>query len=102
MRTTLPEQTVIQPQTAAVTSPPFPTASNDTITVSADHLATTETVTLQFLANGVAKQVTDLTGTAVNLTASISGVVLEGGPSYVFVKSVTASACGVYVSPKIL
>ena len=91
----------IQPTTAAVTSAPFDSQAADAITVAADELAGGETVTLQFLAGSTAKQVTLLDGTPINLTSTLSGVELEGGPYYVFVKSATVSACAVYVTPKL-
>ena len=92
------------PQTAA--SPGAPTAVRyrtdqyDSITVSADNLAGGETVTLQVMSGLVGKQVTDIYGTVINLTAAVSAVALEGGPDYIFIKSVTAGACGIYVNPK--
>lgn len=92
---------VVAPTTLARTSSPFDTNQYDSITVSTDGLAGGETVTLQVLSGVVAKQVTDIYGVAINLTATISAVALEGGPQYIFVKSATAAVCGVYVNPKI-
>ena len=83
------------------TSQPFASAAYDSITVAADKLAGVETVGIFVNVNGTNKQVTDIYGTAVNLTATISAVALEGGPSYVFVKSTTAVACAVLVYGKL-
>jgi hypothetical protein len=91
---------VIAPQTGAVVSQIWDATACDNITVSADFLAGGETVTLQVVAGDTFKQITDIYGTVVNLTATISSVALEGGARYVFTKSATASACGVYVSVK--
>ncbi len=88
------------PTTLAVTTPPFFADQYDSITVSADALAGGETVQLQSLSGTTAKQVTDLSGTAINLTATLSAVALEGGPQYVFTKSVTAAPCAVYINAK--
>lgn len=90
-----------QPTGNAATSQPFPTDSYDSITVAADHLTGLETVGIFVNVQGTNKQVTDIYGTAVNLTATISAVALEGGPAYVFVKSGTAVPCGVYVYGKL-
>lgn len=88
------------PTTAAMTSNPFDSSQYDSITVSADNLAGAETVTLQVLSGSNAKQITDIYGATINLTAMVSAVVLEGGPVYIFVKSVTAGLCTVIVNPK--
>lgn len=72
----------------------------DSVTVSADNLAGAETVQLLVVAGLTPKQVTDIYGTAINLTATVSAVALEGGPDYVFIKSATAGACGIYTNPK--
>lgn len=90
-----------QPTTTAQTSQPFPTNQYDSITVAADKLAGSETIGIFASVLGTNKQVTDIYGTAVNLTATISAVALEGGISYVFVKSITAAACAVIVVPKV-
>lgn len=90
----------IPPQTAAVTSGVFDANDCDAIVVSADNLAGAETVTLKVICGANAKQVTDIYAVAINLTATLSAVALEGGAQYQFVKSVTAGLCGVYVSVK--
>jgi hypothetical protein len=90
----------IAPQTALATSPIYDAGDCDAIIVSADNLAGAETVTLKVMAGATAKQVSDIYGVAVNLTLSCPSVALEGGAQYQFVKSVTAGACGVYVSVK--
>lgn len=90
-------------QTAASTTAqqmPFPSDQYDSITVGADQLADGETVQLRVVVNGTPKQVTDIYGTAINLTSTVSAVALEGGPLYAFIKDATASACAVIVSPK--
>jgi hypothetical protein len=86
---------------AAVTSPSFPTNMYDEIIVTTDHLAGGETVNIQVVAGTTAVQVLLLDGTTLaTLTATLQGLILEGGPSYVFVKSVTANPCGVYIDCK--
>lgn len=95
--------TYLQAQTAASTTPQqvrFRTDQFDSVTVSADNLAGGEIVYLLVVCGLVNKQVTDIYGTAINLTATTSAVALEGGPDYVFVKSVTAGLCGIYTNPK--
>jgi len=79
---------------------PFPTDQYDSITVGADNLAGSETVQLRSYINGNLKQVTDIYGTAINLSVSTPAVALEGGISYVFIKDVTAGECGIFVYPK--
>jgi hypothetical protein len=86
--------------TGSATSQVYDASQYDSITVSADNLAGGETVTLQVVAGATPKQITDIYGTVINLTATVSAVALEGGPFYQFVKSATASACAVYVDPK--
>lgn len=96
----------LQPQTAASpalgTAPTLPYATDqyDSITVAADNLAGSETVQLRSYVNGQLKQVTDIYGTAINLSVSTPAVALEGGISYVFLKDITAGACGIFVYPK--
>jgi hypothetical protein len=92
----------IEPTNAETTSSPFDAQTYTSIDVAADNLSVGETVTIMFLAGNIAKQVTLLDSTPVNLTATLSGVTLEGGVQYVFVKSVTSLLCGVYVYPKLL
>lgn len=100
----LQTQQYLVPQLAASSAAqqvPFSSNQYDSITVSADNLQGAERVDLRVLVNGVLKQVTDIYGTAVNLTAAISAVALEGGPDYVFVKTITTGLCGIFVSPKV-
>lgn len=92
---------IIAPQLTTATSIVFDARPTDSITVAADNLAGDETVTLKVMVGTTAKQVTDIYGTAINLTANCSSVALEGGAQYQFVKSVTAGACAVYVSVKL-
>jgi hypothetical protein len=96
----LNQMAFLAPQTAAATSGVFDASDCDAIIVSADNLAGAETVGLRVMAGANAKQVTDIYAVAVNLTASLPAVALEGGAQYQFVKSVTAGLCGVYVSVK--
>lgn len=91
----------ISPQTAAATSPIFDARPTDSITVAADNLAGAEIVQLLVIAGNTAKQVTDIYGTAINLTLNCSSVALEGGAQYQFRKDVTVGICGVYVSVKL-
>ena len=96
----LNQMAFLAPQTAAATSGVFDASDCDAIVVSADNLAGAETVGLRVMSGANAKQVTDIYAVAVNLTASLPAVALEGGAQYQFVKSVTAGLCGVYVSVK--
>ena len=88
------------PASTAGQQQPFPTDQYDSITVAADNLGVGESVQLRVWVNGSLKQVTDIYGTAVNLTSAISAVALEGGPAYVFVKGVTVGLCGIFITPK--
>ncbi len=92
------QETLVKPTTSAVTTNPFPTTMTQWIIVTADALVSAETVNIQVNVGGTATQVllSDMT-TPAKLTASVLGLRLAGGPSYIFVKSVTASACGVYI-----
>ncbi len=93
----------LYPQTEASTvdqQQPFPSDQYDSITVAADNLAGVETVQLRSWVNGHLKQVTDIYGTAINLSLSTPAVALEGGISYVFIKSITVGLCGIFVYPK--
>jgi len=90
---------VIAPQTAAVTTNPFPTDQYDTVVVSADNLTGGETINIQALAGATVVQVLKLDGTNATLTASLLGLIIKGGLPLVFVKSITAGACGLYLSP---
>ena len=93
---------LINPTMAAKTTNPFPTSMYDAIVVTADALIGAETVNIQVMAGTTAIQVVGLDGsTPATLTAGLSGLALEGGPAYVFVKSTTASACGLYVDPRL-
>lgn len=91
----------IPPTTSAVTSKPFTAYNSDAIIVMADHLAGGETVNILVVAGDNTLQVllSDMI-TPATLTATLQGLVLEGGPAYIFVKSATASPCGVYVDVK--
>lgn len=90
-----------EPTTAAKATPLFESHRYDSITVAADALSGAETVTLQVDLDGTLVQVTDLVPNAINLTETRPAVTLEGGPNYVFTKSVTASPCAIYIIPKL-
>jgi hypothetical protein len=84
--------------TAAKVSNPFTSKPYEFFVVSADHLAGGETVNILMRAGTTLVQVLmpDMT-TPATLTATLLGLALLGGPTYVFSKSITASACSVYV-----
>lgn len=93
----------LEPQqevSSAAQQQPFPSDQYDSITVGADLLAGDETVQLRVLIGDQLKQVTDIYGTAINLSVGTPAVALEGGASYVFIKTVTAALCGIWVYPK--
>lgn len=94
----MPQVQLIASQTAAVTAKaPFNSAGYESVTVSADNLATTEEVDIFVNAGGTWKTAVDATGTAYKLTASITFQTLVAGPIYAATKDVTAGACGVFV-----
>lgn len=88
------------PTTASVITPEFRSDQYDSFTVSADNLSGAETVLLLAVSGSSPKQVTDIYGVPINLTAIVSAVALEGGIKYQFIKSVTAQPCAVYVDTK--
>ncbi len=97
--------TVIAPTTDAVAynnasglSKPFDTTAYSHVSVSADNLATTEEVDIFIVSPTGVKAATNVSGTAQKLTASIPGLALEPGFTYICSKDATASACGVYVN----
>jgi hypothetical protein len=94
------QEICIAPTTGAKTSNPFTSKYYDWFVVSADHLAGSENVNIFIRSGLVLTQVLmpDMT-TPAKLTSSLLGLALLGGPTYVFVKSATASACGVYIDP---
>jgi hypothetical protein len=69
--------------------------------IAGNALAGVETVTFYVAtsASGTTP-IYDASGAAVQLTASLQSVMLEGGMRYVLVKSVTASTTGVDVTSK--
>ena len=97
--------TLLVPQTGAlVTQTPFDTAAYAAVTLSADNLATTETVTvLQAITSPsggtLYSPAVNSNGAAASLTAAIPACNLPGGLVYAFTKSATAAACGVYLTP---
>lgn len=92
--------TQIAPTTAAKTSKPYTTKYYPWFVASADHLAGSETVNILVMVNNVATQVLmpDLVTPAM-LTVALPGLPLIGGMTYIFDKSSTAAACGVYIDP---
>jgi parallel beta-helix repeat protein len=98
----------LAPQTGAVTTAiPFDAAAYPYVTLSADNLATTETVT-------ITQAITPAGGTTVYvptvnvegavagpLTASLPACNLPGGFVYAFTKTTTAGLCGVYLTPSV-
>jgi hypothetical protein len=97
--------TWINPTTAAKTSAPFEATDAGSIIVSADALAGGETVELFVQVGNATVGYTNVVvayidGTPAVLTPTLPALCLEGGSNYVFVKSVTVGACGVYVVSK--
>ncbi len=92
---------IIAPTTAVFTAGPIPTNMYDSLIVSADNLGSGETVNILMVAGSTNLQVLFPDGTVATLTPTIQGCALTGGPSYVFVKSSTVSACGVYLDYKL-
>jgi hypothetical protein len=92
---------IIAPQTAAKQSDEIPTNMYDSCVVTADNLAGDETVNILVVAGTTLLQVLFPDGTDATLTATIQGCALTGGPTYVFDKSSTAGACGVYLDFKL-
>jgi len=94
-------QTLVSPTTSSTSQSTTRLDTGDYlyVNVCADALATTETVAVYILCGETMKALTDLTGTAIQLTATIPAVQLAGGSIYGFLKSTTAGACGVYWSP---
>lgn len=99
--------TILQltPQTgAAATQIPVDAGGYAGVLLSADNLATTETVTVYQALTPPGGTTTytpavNANGAAAVLTASLPSVALPGGLVYAFTKSATAAACGVYLSP---
>lgn len=88
----------IVPTTDANLSGRFMAYDADTIVVSADNLAGAETVNILMISGRTTLQVLMSDNiTPATLTAVLQGLVLKGGPTYLFDKSATAGACGVYV-----
>src|ERR1700679_2355265 len=92
---------VIASTTNTITTSPIPTDMYDSLVVSADNLGSGETVNILMVAGSTNLQVLFPDGTVATLTPTIQGCALSGGPSYVFVKSATAGACGVYIDYKL-
>jgi hypothetical protein len=95
------QTTLIEPTTAGIPTAPQPTNMYDSLIVTADNLGVGETVNILVIAGLTELQVLFPDGTDATLTPTIQGCALTGGPSYVFVKSVTAAACGVYLDYKL-
>lgn len=90
----------IAPQTGAKVSPAFDARGLDGLHVSADVLAGAEVVNILIVAGSTNKTLTDAAGTAIKLTNAVPSVYLQGGTFYVFDKTATVGACGVYVNMK--
>lgn len=75
----------------------FDTAGYETIVISARGLAGAEEVPISIVVGGTALPITDTSGAAQKLTATIIALELAGGPVYSFVKPATASAASLYV-----
>lgn len=82
----------------ATWNPPNPviTAGYGGVVISADALAGAEEVDIYALSGGTWLPVVNVSGTAQKLTASISQLKLESGPTYAASKDATAADCGVY------
>ena len=94
------QQTIIAPATAAATLVSFSSQEQGLrapITISADALATTETVAVYVKVGSTWIAVPDGLGGTAKLTATSPILALNAGPTYALTKSITASACGVYV-----
>ena len=97
--------TLLVPQTAALaTQTPFDTGAYTQVVLSADNLATTETVTVYQAitppgGTTVYPPAVTTAGAAASLTATLPSCQLPGGLTYAFVKAITAGACGVYLTP---
>jgi hypothetical protein len=90
-------RTVIVATTDAVsTKQSFETQGYPSVIICADNLDGSEEVDLFMLVGDEWKTVVDETGTAKKLTASITMLVLIGGPVYAATKDATAGATGVY------
>ena len=93
-------QTLIQATNSAVVSQvPLETINYSSVFLSADNLGVGEEVDIYVLAGNSWKAVTDLTGTAVKLTQSVSIVELSGGPTYGVLKDATGGLCAVFWTP---
>ena len=89
--------------TSAVTvTKPIQSKGYQSITVAADGLAAAEEADL-FIKVGTGWEVlADSAGTARKLTATITQLTLEGGPTYGVTKDATAGACGIFVIRQVL
>jgi hypothetical protein len=89
-------QTIIVPQTAAVTEEQdLSTKYYKNVVVAADGLAGAEEVDIFIKVNGE-YVIYASGGTAIKLTATQPSATLPGGPIYGFLKDATAGACGVF------
>jgi len=90
-------QIVVGDADGGSSSTPLDTAGYSHIVVSSPDLAAAETVAIKMVSGGTLIDVVDSSGTAKTLTASITQLRLDGGPTYVFTLSATAAARNVYV-----
>lgn len=75
---------------------PLSTDGYEFVVVSALGLAGAEEVPINIVLGGTEKQVTNTSGTAQKLTATIVTLQLAGGPTYSLTKPATASAASLY------
>lgn len=90
-------QVIVGDADGGITSTPLDTAGYSHIVVSCPTLTAAETVAIKMVSGGSLIDVVDSSGTAKTLTASITQLRLDGGPTYVFTLSATAAARNVYV-----
>ena len=88
----MPRLTLIAATASSTSNTELNLQSYKSAIVGADNLAGAETVTFKIAGKGI----TDLTGTAKQLTAAIPSMVIEGGVVYQVDKTATAGACEVY------
>lgn len=77
---------------------PVDTANYRSIVVRASALVDAEEVDIYTNDGGTVLPARDKDGNIQKLTASITMLVCEGGPTYLFSKDATDSDCGVYVT----
>ena len=91
---------IIQPTTAEVAytdGPSVDSARYASIVVSADALGVAGSVDIYMVVGNQLKALIDDAGVAQTLTPTVYMRRLLGGPTYVFAKSATTGACGLYI-----